>query len=191
MYIYIGGVKMERKDIYDSQQDNLDKKRKTKKKWIIGISIAVGVVVLGIIGIVLGLSNRKIGGIGDTIKNSDGVEFTLVSVENRKSIGAGLLQETTDGNFILLTIKVSNTSKEPITIYGGCVDLYNSNGVKYENTTNLSINDIIMEDINPGISKTFQVLYETATKTTEEDYTIKIGYSMYTSESDRVVFKLK
>ena len=192
---------MERKDIYDAQQENYDKKRKTKKKWIIGISIAVGVIIMAIVGSVLGLSNKEIDGgdtlkisagkIGDTLKNSDGVEFTLVSVENRKSVGSGLLQENTDENFILLTIKVKNSSNKPISVYGGCVDLYNSDGVKYEEKSNLSIDYIISEDINPGLSKTFQVLYETATKTTEEDYTIKIGYSVYTLDSKRVEFKLK
>ena len=50
---------------------------------------------------------------------------------------------------------------------------------------------IIVEDLNPGISKTFQVAFETSTKTTDETYIAKIGYSYLTSNSDRVNITLK
>lgn len=46
------------------------------------------------------------------------------------------------------------------------------------------------EDIGVGITKTFQVAFETPTTTVEEQYTAKIGYSIYTSDRSRVTFTL-
>ncbi len=134
-----------------------------------------------------GASSAKI---GDTVKNSDNVAICLVSCENTKMLGTEYLNDTTDNNFILLTIKVTNNSKKTQTFYGACADLYNSNGTKYETQTSLYIDYILMEDIGVGISKTFQVVFETPTTTLQEKYTVKIGYSTYTTDRNRVVFDL-
>lgn len=135
-------------------------------------------------------NKETVGKIGDTVTNSDGVAFTLVSCENTKQVGSGLLSDTTENNYILLTIKVTNNSNKSQTIYSGGSDLYNSKGQKYNSKTSLYIDYILSEDIGTGISKTFQVLFETPTTTTQEKYTLKVGYSMYTSDRDRVVFDL-
>lgn len=128
--------------------------------------------------------------IGDTVKNADNVSICLISCENTKKLGTEYLNDTTENNFILLTIKVTNNSKKTQTFYGACADLYNSNGVKYETKTSLYIDYILMEDIGVGISKTFQVVFETPTTTLQEKYTVKIGYSTYTTNRNRVVFDL-
>ncbi len=100
------------------------------------------------------------------------------------------MNDTTENNFILLTVKVKNDSKKQQTFYGGCAFLYNSEGTKYEETTSLYIDYILSEDIGVGISKTFQMVFETPTTTAQEKYTVKIGYSQYTSETNRAVFDL-
>lgn len=131
------------------------------------------------------------GKVGDTLVNADNVYICVVSCENTQQLGSGILAETTDNNFILLTIKVTNNSNKQQTFYGGCVDLYNSNNVKYEEKTSLNIDYILSEDIGVGNSKTFQVVFETPTTTVQEEYFAKIGYSIYTSERSRVIFSLK
>ena len=136
-------------------------------------------------------NNQTYGKVGDTLKNSDNVSICVVSCENTQQLGTGFLAETTENNFILLTIKVTNNSNKQQTFYGGCVDLYNSSNVKYEDKTSLNIDYILSEDIGVGITKTFQVVFETPTTTYEEQYIAKIGYSIYTSDRNRVTFILK
>lgn len=136
-------------------------------------------------------NGNTIGKIGDTITNADHVSICLVSCENTKELGAGLLTDTTENNFILLTFKVTNNSNKQQTFSGSCVDLYNSKNVKYESATSLYIDYIISEDIGAGITKSFQVVFETPTTTLDEEYTAKVGYSTYTLNSDRVTFILK
>ena len=77
-------------------------------------------------------SNKQVGKIGDTLTNSDNIAICLVRCENTKELGTGLLTDTTENNFILLTLKVTNYSNRQQTFYAGCVDLYNSKNVKYE-----------------------------------------------------------
>lgn len=130
------------------------------------------------------------GKIGDTLTNNDGVSICLISVEDTKVLGSGYLTETTDNNFILLTIKVVNNSDKQQTFYGSCVDLYNSSNIKYEEYTSIYIDFILSEDIGAGITKTFQVVFETPKTSKEDSYTAKIGYSTYTTDRNRVVFDL-
>lgn len=136
-------------------------------------------------------NNTEVGKIGDTLTNTDGVEFTLVSCENTKQLGNGILVDATNNNFVLLTIKITNNSNKTQTFSNSCADLYNSKNAKYETITSIYIDYIISEDIGVGITKTFQVVFETPTTTTKEKYTVKIGYSMFTSDSKRVVFDLR
>ena len=135
-------------------------------------------------------SNETNGKIGDTLTNSDNVDICLVACTNTTMLGTEYLNDTTENNFILLTIKVTNNSKKQQTFSATCVDLYNSKGIKYEATTSLYIDFIISEDIGVGITKSFQVVFETPTTTEQENYTAKIGYSRYTSDRNRVVFDL-
>ena len=111
-------------------------------------------------------------------------------MQNTKTLGSGFFSDTTTNNFILIDITVTNNSKKQITIYGGCADLYNSSNIKYEYYTSLYINDIISENIGVGLSKNFQMVFETPTTTEQEDYIIKIGYSTFTSDKNRVNIKL-
>lgn len=124
--------------------------------------------------------------IGDTVKNSDGVYFTVTKVENTQKLGGTYFADTTSANFIVLNITVKNNSNKQISVYGGCVDLYNSKGIKYEYYSSLNVNYIISEDIGVGLSRSFQIAFETPTTTKQELYTAKIGYSIYTADSKRV-----
>ena len=151
---------------------------------------AVLICVFGFAACVPDDDKDTVGKVGDTLKNRDNVSICLVSCENTKRLGSEYLNDTTEHNYILLTIKVTNNSKKQQTFYNGCADLYNANDVKYETITSLYIDYILMEDVGVGISKTFQVAFETPTTTSQEKYTVKIGYSIYTSERDRVVFDL-
>lgn len=165
------------------------------KKFMIAICCIVGAVCVSLLSACEWFNdesdNQTYGKIGDTLNNSDNVAICVISCENVQQLGTGILAETTENNFILLTIKVTNNSNKSQTFYSGCVDLYNSNNVKYEDKTSLNIDYILSEDIGVGITKTFQVVFETPTTTNEEQYIAKIGYSIYTSDKSRVTFILK
>lgn len=184
-----------------NDKQTLPQPKKRKKGLIIAIIIISIVVIAAIAG---NLSNNvklindngtttssSTYYIGDKVINKKNIVFSVLSVENTKHLGSSILGDDTEYNFIVATIKVENRSNSNITIYGGCADLYNSRGNKYESASSIYIDDIIMEDIGPGISKTFQVLFETPTTTIQEQYTIKIGYSTYTLNADRVSVILK
>ena len=137
--------------------------------------------------------NNEIVYLNEVAKNRDGVEFVVTSIENTRRVGSGYLADTTENNFILLTIKVTNKGKKEQTIYNGCVALYNSNNVEYEDYLSFNIDDIELlgRDIAIGLTTTFQVLFEVPTNTDQSEYTIRIGYSSSTTDSDRVSIKLK
>ena len=167
-------------------------KKPNRKKAIIIISVIVAVaIIIAIVALSTGDSSIPTGNIGDSVVNSDGVTFKVDKVENTKKLGDDYFNDKTSNNFVLITLTVTNTSKKTKTIYGSCIDLYNEAGTKLECFSTIVIDYIIVEDLNPGISKTFQVAFETSTKTTDETYIAKIGYSYLTSNSDRVNITLK
>lgn len=165
------------------------------KKFFVYIGCALSLLSI-IFSSACGLFNetakdQQVGKIGDTLTNPDNIAICLVSCENTKELGSGLLTDTTENNFILLTLKVTNHSNKKQTFYARCVDLYNSKNIKYDEKTSLYIDYILSEDIGAGVTKSFQVVFETPTTTVEEQYSAKIGYSTYTADKDRVVFLLK
>lgn len=137
--------------------------------------------------------NNEVYYLNEYAKNKDGVEFIITDIENTNHIGSGYLADTTENNFILLTIKATNKGKKDQTIYSGCVELYNSNNVEYDDYYSLNINDIAFlgNDIGVGMTTTFQVVFEVPTNTDQTEYVVRIGYSIYTSDKDRVYIKLK
>lgn len=171
----------------------------SKKTWII---VGIVVAVLFVIGLIAGgassggsifsssPNNGQVYSVGQAVENREGVIFRIDKVENTKMLGNEYLGDTTNGNFIVLTITVTNLSRKNITVYGSSVDLYNDKNVKYESQTSLFIDYIISEDIGVGISKTYQVLFETPYTTQQAKYIAKVGYSIYTADRNRISFKL-
>ncbi len=167
-----------------------------KNKMVVWIVIgAVFLFLVFIAAIIPNSSDRasfrqdRVYSCSETAKNSDGVSFKILNVENTNQVGTDLLGEKTDNNFIIITIKISNYSNKEISVYSGNVDLYLSN-VKYSSKHELYIDSLISEDIGVGVSKTFQVLFETPTKSSQQQYVAKIGYSIYTPTSKRVCFDI-
>lgn len=167
-------------------------KNKNKRLGTIIISIIVFIVVLGVvIGLTTPSSSTKNVYIGEEVTNNDNVVYKVTNVKNTKHLGSEFLGEDTEYNFIVITIKVQNKSNKNITVSGSCADLYSSSGVKYEYKSTIYTDFIISEDIGSGLSKTFQIAFETPKTTKEETYTLKIGYSSFTPSSNRVAIILK
>lgn len=116
--------------------------------------------------------------IGDTATNEDNVEFVVESVEDTKKIG---LSET-ESNFIVVTIRITNKGSESWSQNpNNCVLLLGDAEYKYNSAT-FYLEDSMsgLTEINPNISKTAKIAFETPTKSTEDTYSIKLtGYSLF------------
>lgn len=137
-------------------------------------------------------TSSKIYYINDTVTNSEGVKFTVLSVKNTQLLGSTSWGDTTEYNFAVLTIKVENNSNKEISLSNSGFELYRrSNNAKYEYFSTLYIDDLFLDDLGAGLSKTFEIAFEIPTKTTDEDYEVSIGYSSWTLSSKRVKILLK
>lgn len=87
-------------------------------------------------------------------------EFTVTGVEYGKTtIGGNFSTAKAQGQYALVTVKVSNVGKEPRTLSGSNQNAYGPGGVKYKNDTGAEIyaneqSRTFLENINPGNSVT-------------------------------------
>ena len=182
--------------IMETQNENQQKQAKKPiyKQW--WFYLIVVIVVLAVIGSIFsGTSDNNDKGnsnngnssestdktdktvyIGETVKNKSGIEFTVVSVENTQKVG---YSTTTENNFIIVTIRISNTSTESFSQNPNNCTLIKDNITYEHNIYTYLLDDgmSVMTEINPGITKTMSILFETPTKSTEENYSIVLsGY---------------
>lgn len=126
--------------------------------------------------------------LGETAINSDGVEFVVQSVNDTQKIG----YTATENNFIIVTIKISNNGKESWEQNpNNCVLILGDVQYEYSNATySLDTPMSGFNKINPGITKTMSIAFETPSKSTENSYSIKLhGYSFWTDDSVTIILK--
>ena len=126
--------------------------------------------------------------LGETAKNSDGVEFVVTNVSDTQSISG----RTTENNYMIITIKITNKSKEAWSQNpNNCILILNNAEYEYSSLTYLLDNGMSgFDEINPQLSKTFSIVYETPTKSTEDIYKVKLsGHSLW--KDDSVIITLK
>ena len=126
--------------------------------------------------------------LGETAVNSDGVEFVVQSIKDTQKIG----YSTTENNFIVVTIKISNKGKESWEQnQNNCVLIFNGAEYEYSSATYL-LGDAMSSftEINPNITKTMSIAFETPTKSSEGGYSIKLsGYSLWSDDSVTIVLE--
>ena len=113
----------------------------------------------------------------EQVADENNVEFTVVEVENVKSVGSGYENVTTSNNYVVVTIRINNKGTEPYDV-NGLRFLLVSNGKEYEysNETLFSYdNYLYLDTINPGIVKEYTIVYETPDTTYESEYLLKIN----------------
>ncbi|MBO4380924.1 MAG: DUF4352 domain-containing protein, partial [Clostridia bacterium] len=125
--------------------------------------------------------------IGETAVNSKNIQFVVTSVSNTKKIST----KTTNYNYVVITIKISNKGKEswdPNPNYFTL--LLNDNEYDYNSATYyLDDGMTSTNEVNPNISKTYRIAFETPTQTTEDIYKLKIKYSIISSDYVTVILK--
>ena len=129
------------------------------------------------------------------VTNSAGVKFMITNVQNTKQVGASSYGDSTENNFIIVTIKIENKSNASVTIDTPEL-IRKSNEASYESEYLLSLDNqiVIYEEISSGITKSFNVAFETPTKSTDEDYILEISYgksSWFTNNDIKFILKNK
>ena len=124
--------------------------------------------------------------IREIVTNSSGVEFVVLSVTDTSKIG----YTTTENNFIVVTIKISNKGKDPWSQNPNNCKL-KINGAEYEySSATYSLENSMsgLSEINPNISKTMQIAFETPTKSSVEQYSIELrNYSLWSEDSVTII----
>lgn len=132
-------------------------------------------------------SSTKTVYLGEVATNSKGVEFVVQSVRDTQQIG---YYGTTENNFIIVTVKITNKGTESWSQNpNNCVLMLNDAEYEYSsNTFLLDDNMSSSNEINPGLTKTMSIAFETPTKSTENTYSIKLsGYSLWNDDSVTIV----
>ena len=148
------------------------------------------------IGVTTLAATGKLEGFFKDIKRWDGAivgtSYEQATDEIDVSVIEGYSEMTTDNNFVVLTIKIVNNSGEPYNVSAGRFLLI-CDGAEYEYDADAVLkvdNAMWIDDINPGITKEYKIVYETPTTTDEREYVLKIKPIGF-SDKDSVYITLK
>ena len=156
-----------------------------KKKWVMILSAVLGIlIVIGTVGAISGKgqdSNKK--------QNVDKYNFTAnvqgtgkikgiflsdvgIAVENvsrAKTLGNQYIKKTAQGEFVIVSLAVSNHQKEKVTVDGNMFKLVDGNGRQYSHSTEgetaLALSSkqdktFTLKPINPGIGVIGSVVFD-------------------------------
>lgn len=107
-------------------------------------------------------------------------QFTITKAENTKFLGSTFLNETTDYNFVVITLVVKNISNTEKTLWDDNMVYHRGNNSYECNSAAIVLDNgfYLLEDIGAGLSKTISVVYEITSESMETDYIlVKDGYS--------------
>lgn len=116
------------------------------------------------------------GVMNEWVSDKNGVEFCITNVENVKSVGNEWGEVTTDNNFVVVTIQITNNSNEPYSVNGSRF-LLMTGEAEYEYTVDVLFafdNALYIDTINPGLSEEYVIVYETPSTTDESEYKMKV-----------------
>ena len=113
--------------------------------------------------------------LNETLTNKDGIQFRVTKVLNQKSFDNGYgYGIQTDYNFILIAIEIYNGSKTEYYVNPNNFYLLKTGGVRYTyDSRAFRFEDGMTSDyIQPQLKGRFHLLFETPTKSTEEEYNL-------------------
>lgn len=122
--------------------------------------------------------------INDPVVIND-VTFGVVNVRDTNYLGDSYFGESTNYNFVVLTIYIENNSKKEITITSGLLSYYHENNRYNQYSTIYLENDLLFETIGIGISKAVIVVFEIPTKHSESDYL----YLSFSGKKEKIFMK--
>ena len=130
--------------------------------------------------------------IGDPVSNKAGIVFKVESVSDSTIAGEGYLTETTEINFVIVRITITNNgnkeySANPYNFHlkkGSTEYSHHSTTYHYDNGMD------VFDGINPGITKTLTIVFETPTRSTDEEYSLVCeGDSWFATDDVTIILK--
>ena len=160
-----------------------EKSNRSNGGIVIRIVFAAILIISGLSGISKVLSKNDIKDIdiptvmlNEFAADKNGVEFCVTNVDNQKSVGSDYLEVTTEYNFVVVTIKIANNSSEPYDVNSLRFVLMNGETeYEYATDTIMSLdNALTLDTVNPGITKEYNIAYETPVTTDDSEFVLKI-----------------
>lgn len=130
--------------------------------------------------------------IGDTVKVGD-IEYIVSDVKDSKSIGTSqYLKKETDSNFVTIKVTVKNTGDKAKTIDTSMFKLKDSKGTVYSADAGVDMyaneagKSFFLQQANPNIPKTGNIVFETPTKNSDEPFTLEVSGGMVSIKSANI-----
>lgn len=130
--------------------------------------------------------------IGDTVKVGD-IEYIVSDVKDSKSIGTNqYLKKETDSNFVTIKVTVKNTSDKAKTIDTSMFKLKDSKGIAYSADAGVDMyaneagKSFFLQQANPNVPKTGNIVFETPTKNADEPFTLEVSGGMVSIKSANI-----
>ncbi len=125
--------------------------------WVLGISVPL-MIIVGLVTTVAEGKKSEAAGVGSAVRDGQ-FEFTVTKVEQgTTSIGDGFWETTAKGEFVLVTVKVTNTGNEKRKYFSGDQKMIDDKGRKFDANTAAdealphNSGGFAGEDLNPGFS---------------------------------------
>ena len=123
--------------------------------------------------------------IGDSVSDKDGVSFCVTDVKNATSIGEGIGSVSTENNFVIVTIKITNDGNESYDV--NSLNFVLIEGEKkyecYLDALTALESLMYLDNINPGLSKEYDIVYETPFTSNEKDCRLRISNNAFSSSN--------
>lgn len=127
--------------------------------------------------------------IGETVKAGD-IEYTVASVQDKKSIGQNeFTMKNTENNFIVLKVSVKNMGDKSKTIDTNMFKLKDFKGTTYSADAGIAMyaNEVgksfFLQQVNPNITTTGFVVFETPTKNADTPYILEVSGGLISVQS--------
>ena len=124
--------------------------------------------------------------LGETADIGNGVKFVVNSVYDTNKIG----YNETENNYVVITYTIKNESDEAWSLNPNNITLLLGNTEFEYSSATYSLKDSAssFDEINPGLSKKFSIAFETAYKSTEKTYKIKVSEFVLYGDSSVSIF---
>lgn len=127
--------------------------------------------------------------IGADAVDKDGVVFCVTNVKNSKSLGSGYSKITTNNNFAVVTVKITNNGTDPYDVNPLHFTLIEGDK-EYEHTNEALLaleNVMFLDTINPSLSNEYKIVYETPTTTEQSEYKLKINRNVFQKNNNTYI----
>lgn len=175
----------------EQKNTNGQSKKPLNKKFLglLGVVFAAIIVTIIIISSVDLCNGKKVGDevhyINDKV-NSKSLQYEVTGVSNRKSIGVfgGVYYYSTENNFLVVAVSVTNTSNKNQKFSLEFVSLHrNTYTYKYHESTYFINGRSFAKEISIGasLSNSVYIVFETPTSHTREEYYLYVQGSSSTT----------